>query len=193
MRAKSEPLSCIAPIICRLIMIVSKLWTNLQTASIRTIFKKCEVQKDRPSIISPLIVPFYKIQFIVLWSQKLSDSISIANKSHGLFHIFLIVYSFWCPVLSANSMQLYFKLKNNRKRENLQKKNEEISKWKAHINKRKLNKDIGDRRNISVKLQCVYVCLSFGDFFYRQVSSSFSYFFMLSIFWYFPFHIVSVF
>ena len=85
-------------------------------------------------------------------------------------------------------------------------KNEEISGWKAHINTRKINwnvltiadvsldqkrvcvkretyiysllieKDICDHKNVSVKLPCVYVCLSCGDHSMFLVRVSFSYF-----------------
>ena len=91
-------------------------------------------------------------------------------------------------------------------------KNEEIFRWKAHINTWKLNwyaltikdvflnqkmwchlycisiyiysllikKDISDCQNISVKLPCVYVCLSSGDLFIFsvRVSSFFLYFYV---------------
>ena len=45
-----------------------------------------------------------------------------------------------------------------------------------------------DHRNISIHLPCVCVCLSSRDLFILSVSVS--YFFVLSIFWYFPFHLI---
>ena len=56
-----------------------------------------------------------------------------------------------------------------------------------------IEKDICDRRKISAKLLCVCICLSSGDLFIFsiRVSSFYSYFFVLSILRYFPFHVVS--
>ena len=55
-----------------------------------------------------------------------------------------------------------------------------------------IKKDICDRRNISIKLLCVCVCLWSGELFIFsiRVSSLVSYFFVLSILRYFLFHVV---
>ena len=56
-----------------------------------------------------------------------------------------------------------------------------------------IEKDICDCQNVSIKLPCVCVCLLPGDLFIvsLRVSSSFSYFFVLFVLRYFPFHMIS--
>ena len=105
------------------------------------------------------------------------------------------------------------------KRGNSYRKNEEISGWTAPINTRKLNwyvstityvflnqkrvfshtfysrlieKDMCDCQNISVKLPCIYLCLSFRDLFIFLVS--FLFLFLCLCYLYFGafhFHVVS--
>ena len=54
-----------------------------------------------------------------------------------------------------------------------------------------IEKYICDRRNISVKLPCVSVCFSFRDLFiFSERVSSLFFIFVLSVFRYFPFHMV---
>ena len=92
-------------------------------------------------------------------------------------------------------------------------RNEEISWWMAHINTRKLNwniptttdvflvqkkmysllvkKDICNCRNVSIKFLCVYASFIQEISFFWHVSSFFSYV-VLSVLWYFPFHVVYI-